>query len=166
MASKCPFQFNEWLGTKLNLLQPVLLLVVRLYIGYQAAISGWGHLSGFSGTVDQFKEWGIPFPALNVAISGTTELVGGILFGLGLFSRIVSIPFTFNFIIAIVSLDLHYPKYRDMLIHFWRDQTFIFVDTAFPFLCAGILVMVFGPGLFSVDGIVAHFRKKKTNPTS
>ena len=166
MASKCPFHFNEWLGTKLNLLQPVLLLGVRLYIGWEAAVSGWGHLTHIQKTVDFFKELGVPMPLLNVYISGLTELVGGVLLGLGLFSRIVAIPFTINFIVAILAPDLHYDKFRDMLFHFWRDQDFLLKDDAFPFLCAGLLVLCFGAGLFSVDGIIAYCRKKKTNPPS
>jgi putative oxidoreductase len=166
MTSKCPFHFNEWVGKKLDLLQPALLLAVRLYIGYQSAVSGWGHLTHVSNTVDFFKELGVPMPLLNVYISGLTELIGGILLGVGVMSRLVAIPFTVNFIVAILAPDLHYEKYRDMLFHFWRDQTFIFTDTAFPFLCAGVLVLIFGPGCLSVDGFIACRRKKKELPAS
>ncbi len=63
----------------LNKFRPVFLLLLRLYIGYQAAISGFGHLRHFNDTVAIFTSLHVPMPQVNVVISATTELLGGIL---------------------------------------------------------------------------------------
>jgi putative oxidoreductase len=136
---------------QVDMIQPWFMLLLRLYIGYQAAVAGWAHLHHVDDTTDFFKELNIPFPRLNVYIAGTTELVGGVLLALGLASRLVAVPFSFNFVIAILAPDLHYDKYRDMLLHFWRSQDFILKDDAFPFLFVGVMVLIYGPGWISLD---------------
>jgi uncharacterized membrane protein YphA (DoxX/SURF4 family) len=73
-------------------------------------------------------------------------------------------PFSVNFVVAILAPDLHYDKYRQMLTHFWQDQTFIFTDTAFPFLCVGVLVLIFGPGKYSVDHLLLKPMLGKSSP--
>jgi len=142
-------------------LQSPLLLGIRIYIGYQCAISGWGHLHHFDQTVSQFEEWKVPFPHVSVALSATTELIGGILLLLGFASRLVSVPLIFNFFVAMVQTDLAYPGSREKLFHLWDDQTIILQDTAFPFFVTAVLILVFGPGWFSVDGVLRFFRRKK-----
>jgi putative oxidoreductase len=137
-----------------NHLQPVLLLLVRLYIGYQSAVAGWAHLTHVDQTAQFFASLNIPMPRLNVYIAGSTEVVGGALLALGVASRLVAIPFSFNFLIAILSVDLADPKLRDMLFHIWRDQDFVLKDDAFPFLFVGVLVLIFGPGKYSLDHYV------------
>jgi putative oxidoreductase len=114
--------------------------------------------------VERFVGWGIPLPRLNVYISGITELVCGSLLFVGLASRLTAIPFTFNFLIAIVSVDLAYPKYRDMLFHIWRDQSFVLQDTAFPFFFVGLMVLIFGPGKLSLDYVLRRLWDSKTKP--
>jgi putative oxidoreductase len=141
----------------------VLLLLCRLYIGYVAAESGFAHLTHFKATEDFFASLNIPMPALNVVIAGSTELFGGILIALGAASRIVAVPFTFNFIVAMVSVDLADPKFRDMLFHIWRNQDFVLKDDAFPFFFVGLMVLIFGPGKYSLDHYVLRplFHRKR-----
>jgi uncharacterized membrane protein YphA (DoxX/SURF4 family) len=137
-----------------NHLRPVLLLLCRLYIGYGAVVSGWGHLHDVDTMVGRFIEWHIPMPRFNVYFSAYTELICGTLLALGVAARLVAIPFTINFVVAIVSVDLAYPKYRDMLFHIWRDQDFVLKDDAFPFFFVGLMVLIFGPGKYSLDHYV------------
>jgi putative oxidoreductase len=155
------------LACMLNHIQPVFLLLLRLYIGWQAAVSGYGHLTHIDDTVNFFKELNVPMPLVNVYISGLTELIGGVLLGLGVASRLVAIPFSINFVVAILAPDLHYPKYREMLTHFWVSQDFILQDTAFPFLFVGLMVLIFGPGIVSVDHLLLRplFGRSSSNST-
>jgi len=60
--------------------QSPLLLLVRLYIGYQCVISGYAHITHFHNTVEAFKGWHIPAPEVNVALSALTEIGAGGLF--------------------------------------------------------------------------------------
>jgi putative oxidoreductase len=150
-----------WIAGKIDLLQPVFLLAVRLYIGYQAAVAGWAHLTHVDQTAKFFASLNIPMPRLNVYIAGGTELVGGILLAVGLFSRLVAVPFSFNFLIAILSVDLADPKSKTALMNIWNNQDIVLKDDAFPFLFVGVLVLIFGPGLLSVDGLLKRLFCRK-----
>jgi putative oxidoreductase len=141
--------------------QSPLLLLIRIYIGYQCAISGFAHLHNFEGTVKQFQEWKIPHPHEAVAISATTELLGGILLLIGLAARLVSIPLLINFLVAMIQTDLAYEKTTEQLKHLWDNQDIILKDTAFPFFAAAVIILIFGPGWLSIDGIIKAMRGKK-----
>jgi putative oxidoreductase len=136
----------------LNKFRPVFLLVLRLYIGYQAAKAGLNHFRYFGKTADYFASLHIPMPKINVAIAASTEVVGGILIAMGFLTRLVAIPFTFNFVVAILAANLGDPQSHDKILHFWSNQDIILKDDAFPFLFVGLLMIFFGPGCISVDG--------------
>jgi putative oxidoreductase len=158
---RCSVTCYDWVAAKIDLVQPVFMLLIRLYIGYQSAVSGWAHLTHVDQTADFFKSLNIPMPRLNVYIAGSTEVIGGILIGLGLASRLVAIPFVFNFLIAMVSVDLADPTLRDKFFHIWRDQDFVLKDDAFPFFFVGLMVLIFGPGKLSLDYLVRRFWESK-----
>jgi putative oxidoreductase len=152
---QCPIRCGyQWFACKLDLLQPIFLLLLRLYIGYEAMVAGWAHLNNVDKTADFFQSLGIPHPRLNVYIAGTTEVVGGLLLALGLAARLAAIPFSFNFLIAILSVNLADPKYREMLKNILHNQDVVLKDDAFPFLFVGVMILIFGPGKFSVDHLV------------
>jgi len=143
-----------------NKLQSPLLLLIRIYIGYQCIISGYAHITHFQNTVEAFKGWDVPMPEFNVAFSAITEMVGGALLLVGFATRLISIPLIGNFIVAFLAVNLSDPHYRDLLRNFWNNQDVLLKDDAFPFLAAAILILVFGPGWLSVDGIIKYFRRK------
>src|ERR1700733_3384689 len=113
----------------------VVLLLMRLVIGYESAESGLGHLRNFSDTVNFFASLHIPMPTFNAAMAGTAELVGGILLIAGFASRIVGVVLTMNFAVAILSVELS--SHHDEMVHFWQHlhavTDYILADTAFPF---------------------------------
>jgi putative oxidoreductase len=131
-------------------LQSAVLLALRLTWGWQLAESGWGHLHHIQDTIDAFTGWGVPFPAVNVYISGSMELLGGTLLLLGLATRLISIPLVFNFIVAYAAAS------RDTFKEFFAGQhqkgydDFI-NDAAFPLLMLALIMLAFGPGKASVD---------------
>lgn len=132
-------------------LQSAILLLLRLSWGWQLAESGWGHLTHVQKTVEAFEGWGVPFPHLNVYISGTTELIGGSLLLIGLGTRAISIPLVFNFIVAIVAAsrsDIAASFRERGLLAGWDT---IVNDSAFPMLMLALLMLAFGPGKASLD---------------
>jgi putative oxidoreductase len=144
-------------------LQSPFLLLIRLYIGYQCVISGWAHLHNIPGMTNFFTKLHIPFPEVNVVVSGTAELVGGVLLLAGFASRFVAIVLTGNFIVALLTVELsNYDfSWKELGAQIWKDQSPILGDTAFPFLATAIIILLFGPGWLSVDGLIKLIRGKK-----
>ena len=93
----------EWLVCRAGHLQALALLLFRLAWGWEMYLSGFRHLNNVEGMVRQFIEWGVPMPTASVYISGTTELLGGLLLIFGLCTRLISIPLFFNFCVAIAT---------------------------------------------------------------
>jgi putative oxidoreductase len=141
-------------------LQSPLLLLIRVYIGYQCMISGYAHITHFQNTVEAFKGWNVPMPEINVAFSAITEMVCGALLLLGLAARLISVPLIGNFIVAFLAVNLSDPHYHQLLRNFWNNQDVLLKDDAFPFLMTAILILVFGPGCLSIDGLLKHLRSK------
>jgi putative oxidoreductase len=140
-------------------LQSPVLLFIRLAWGFQLAESGWGHLTNVEKTAGFFTSLHIPFPVANVYLSGTTELVGGILLMLGLFSRLISIPLLFNFCVAYLTASHAAIK---ELLHFQSPDDFI-NDSAFPFLVTSLLILAFGAGKISLDYLLEKCCGKKSD---
>ena len=144
-----------------NKLQSPLLLFIRLYIGYQCVISGWAHLHNVGATAAFFAKLHIPFPKANVYISASTEIVGGVLLFVGLCTRPTALVLTFNFLVAMLTVQLGNfdSSFKELGHQIWVDQSPILGDTAFPFLAAAIVVLIFGPGWLSFDGLIKVIRR-------
>ena len=146
-------KIQEFLVKAGGALRSPVLLFVRLAWGFQLYESGWGHLTHVEKTAAYFQSLRIPFPEVNVYVSGSAEFAGGILLMLGLFSRLVSVPLLINFCVAYLTAS------SDSileLLHFRRPDDFI-NDSAFPFLVTSLLVLSFGPGRIALDALI--FRK-------
>ncbi len=134
---------------------PLILLIIRLGWGWYCFDSGRGHLMNLDKTTDFFRSLHIPAPHLNAIMAGTTEMVGGILLMIGFASRAAALALVFNFAVAIIT-DAH-----DQLAHAFTDPEKLVDYAAFPFFVAAAVVLAFGPGIISVDGILKRtvFRK-------
>lgn len=82
----------EWLGP----------LVVRVVFGYFWLETGIAKVHNLDGFTQRFVGWGIPFPAFSAGLSAWTELVGGLLIMLGLFTRLICIPMLINMAVAVI----------------------------------------------------------------
>jgi putative oxidoreductase len=95
-----------WIVGMLDSLRWVPPLLVRLFVGYFFFETGWAKLHDLPAFAARFKEWGIPFPAFNAALSAWTECLGGALTIAGLATRFVSVAMVINMIVAVVSVKL------------------------------------------------------------
>src|SRR5271156_1147968 len=62
-----------WIVTVATWLQPVFLLVIRLYWGWQFFVTGKGKLMDIPKVTGFFQSFCIPFPCLNAYLAGFTE---------------------------------------------------------------------------------------------
>lgn len=131
----------------LSLLQHPFLLACRLYWGGTFVYTGFNKLTHLALTADKFAGWHIPAPYANAVAAGTTELVCGSLLVLGLASRVITIPLIITMIVAY--LTAHADEVTGI---------YSFV-TAPPFLnlLTCVLVLLFGPGVFSADYLIRRF---------
>lgn len=129
-------------------LQSPFLLIVRLYWGWQFFQTGKGKLSDLSQPTEFFASLHIPFPAFNAALVGATECFGGLLLLVGLASRLTAIPLTILLCVAYLTAD------SEALRSIFSDPDKFTSATPFLFLFATLLVLVFGPGAFSIDYLI------------
>ncbi len=129
-------------------LQSPLLLVIRLYWGWQFAQTGWGKLMNLDRTAGFFDSLGIPLPKLNAIMAGGTECAGGVLLALGLFARPASVPLIFTMLVAYGTADL------DALNAIVSDPDQFTAAAPFLFLLASLIVLAFGPGKLSLDALL------------
>lgn len=141
--------------------QSPLLLVLRLYWGWEAALNGWGKLH----RIDEIAAWfgndlHIPMPLANAYAASTIECVGGALLFVGLGGRIVAIPLAITMIVAFLTSD-----YGSLQSLWLSDAACTASSTCTPFLDADpltflmvyVVVLVFGPGELSADGLIKRW---------
>jgi putative oxidoreductase len=71
--------------------------------------------------------------------------VGGFLLALGLASRLPSLLLVGDMLVAYITAD------RAALLSFFSDPDKFVAAAPCTFLCASLLILIFGPGRFSVD---------------
>jgi len=125
------------------------LLAVRLYWGWQFAQTGLGKLRNQARVVEFFTSLNIPFPALNAHFVSTLEFVGGILLILGLFSRPIALLLTGSMFVA------YWTAEHDAFFAIFSDPDKFYKADAYTFLFAALLILIFGPGRFSLDSLIA-----------
>lgn len=129
------------------------LLAIRLVWGWQFFIAGKGKLTHLDATADFFRELNIPLPKLNAIMASSTETFGGLLLLAGLGGRLVSAPLAITMLVAYLTAD-----------RAGFNSVDDFVGRApFPFLFTALVVLCFGPGVFSLDALIGRILRKK-NP--
>jgi putative oxidoreductase len=131
-----------------NFLQSPLLLVIRLYWGWQFAQTGWGKLTHLDRTAGYFESLNIPLPKVNAIMAGGTECAGGVLLALGLLARPASVPLIFTMLVAYWTAD------REALMAIGSDPDKFVTAAPFLFLLASLVVLAFGPGKLSLDALL------------
>jgi putative oxidoreductase len=147
----------DFLVPRACLRESTVLLLMRMLFGLALWFSGYSHLHNYDVMVKRFTEWGVPFPGLNVYISGCTETGGGLLLLFGIGTRLISVPLFFNFVVAYLTAS------RSKLVQMisgpdrWGGVADVVSDDAMPFLVMSLIAYAFGPGKLSVDYLIKRF---------
>jgi putative oxidoreductase len=131
----------------LGRLQRPLLLAIRLYWGVQFMQDGWGKLTHLDKVTDFFASLSLPAPPLTALFVGSVELAGGVLFTLGILSRLTSLVLFVNMTMAYLSV----PDDRVNFSHILSKPEDFYGATPYTYWFAALLILVFGPGSAAVD---------------
>jgi len=143
-------KIRQWLVPDRTIWQSIFLLLIRLYWGWGFFQTGKGKLSNIAQPTQFFESLGIPFPHVQAILAGTTECIGGLLLLLGLLSRLISIPLTILLTVAYLTADIALVK------NIFGDPDKFLAADEFLFLYAVLLILLFGPGKFSLDWLIAR----------
>lgn len=139
-------------------LQSPLLLFIRLYWGWQFVQTGWGKLQHLSHVTGYFSQLGIPLPHAAALFNSLLELCGGILMAIGLFSRPVALLLAIDMIVAYITAD------SSALASIFSKPGDFYGADPFTFLAASLIILIFGPGLFALDTLIARLRHRHPVP--
>jgi putative oxidoreductase len=142
-------KLRQWLVPNRTIWQSIFLLLIRLYWGWGFFQTGKGKLSNIAQPTQFFQSLGIPFPHAQAILCGTTECIGGLLLLVGLLSRLISIPLTILLIVAYLTADIALVK------NIFGDPDKFLAADEFLFLYTVLIVLLFGPGKFSLDWLFA-----------
>jgi putative oxidoreductase len=133
------------------MLRSVPPLVARITLFAIFAPTGWGKLHNLPKVAGYFSSLGIPWPSFSAGLVGFTELVCGVLLLVGLFTRYATIPLIVNMSIAIATAK--------------RDQIGGVLDVLgfeeFVYIVLLLWLLVAGPGLVSIDGVVGAATRRR-----
>jgi putative oxidoreductase len=134
----------------LDFLKDIPLLAMRLVLAWgfwNPAIMKWKNIDGIA---DWFGQMGYPLPTLNAYMAATTELAGVVLLFLGIGTRLISIPLMVVMLVAIFTVHL--------------ANGFEAGSNGFEiplyYLIMLLALMVYGPGKYSVEGILRRATSK------
>jgi putative oxidoreductase len=136
-------------------LRSPLLLALRLIFGWGLFQTGKGKLEDIGRFTAFLTHLHIPMPGVNAYFVASLECFGGLLLLLGLASRLICIPLVINFIVAYLTADIEAVK------GFFKDQDAFTNAAPFLYLLTSLLVLAFGPGLFSIDALIARMRGRR-----
>jgi putative oxidoreductase len=119
--------------------------------------------------VGRFTKLGMPFPAFTADFIGVLEIVGGLMLIAGLGTRLISIPFVIEMIVAILVTKI--PMYlgtSPLPLPPVPPQTGFWavlheVRSEYAQLLTVLFLGIVGPGCWSLDAVIARIRPRHEN---
>jgi len=146
----------ELLVSVANLLQSPFLLLLRLYFFWQLFETGQGKLSNIGRVIGFFRSLGIPLPKLNAYFVSSLECFGSLLLIVGLASRPIALMIVISMSVAYITADF------EAVASIVSDPDKFVKADPFPFLLTALIVLIFGPGLFSIDALLKGIFYRKS----
>jgi putative oxidoreductase len=141
----------QWFVSFASKARSPLLLLVRLYWGGQFAQSGWGKLHHLDQVTQFFTSLGLPAAHGTALFVAMIEFVGGILFALGLGSRVTALVLFANMTVA------YWAANPNAFAGIFSDPGRFYAAAPYTFWFASLLILVLGPGFFSLDILIGRW---------
>jgi putative oxidoreductase len=155
MANKIIQRGHALFVTCANYLQTPLLLAIRVYFFSQLYLAGRGKLENLDKVTQFFTGLGIPFPGLNARFIGSLECFGSLLIIAGLFSRPIALMIFIAMTVAYLTADM---AAASSII---SDPEKFIKAAPFVYWLAALIILAFGPGLFSLDALAKYLLRKR-----
>jgi putative oxidoreductase len=121
-------------------------LIMRLIVGYVFMLAGWGKLNNLPQMIQNFTEWGIPFPQILTPFVSGVECFGGAMLIMGLFTRIPAAMLAVVMVVAVKAAK-------------WADvdslETLLGFEEA-TYFAAFLWLAIAGPGAASLDRLLVN----------
>lgn len=128
-----------------NFLGHVLVLILRLYWGGLLIVSGWVKFMNADQVADFFSSLNIPYPVASAYIVAAVEFFGGISLFIGFLTRF------FTVLLAAMLFTAYGTAHYDAFMNFFSNPSQFIQQPPFLYLLVSLIVLGFGPGLFSID---------------
>jgi len=99
-----------------------------------------------------FASLSLPAPGATALFVASVEFAGGLLFALGVGSRIVALVLFLNMTMAYLSV----PDDRVNFFHILSKPDDFYGASPYTYWFAALLILVFGPGFFAFDSLIEH----------
>jgi putative oxidoreductase len=140
----------------LNYLQTPLLFAIRIFWGWQFAQTGWGKLHRIPQVTEFFASLNLPYPHFTAIFCASVEFFGGILFALGLGTRVVSLMLFVNMTTAYWTAD------REAFFTLFSSDPDKFLKAdPYTFWFAALIILIFGPGAWALDTLVSRMGRNR-----
>ncbi len=126
-------------------------LFARIVVGWVFLWTGWAKLNNLPQMIQNFREWGIPWPEIMTPFVSGVEFFGGLLLLVGLFTRVAATPLVIVMIVAIVSAKLDQVNSLETLLGF--------EEVAYMALFGWLAVA--GPGPVSLDALLQRLYSRE-----
>ena len=136
-------------------LRSPLLFALRLYFFWQLFLAGKGKLSNIGKVSEFFASLHIPLPTLNAYFIGSLECFGSLLLIIGLASRPLSLLIVISMSVAYLAADF------GAVSNIFSDPDQFVKADPFPFWLTALIVLAFGPGLFSIDASIERILRRR-----
>lgn len=145
---------------------PTATILIRLMAGSVFLWEGVLKFVYANQGVGRFTKLGFPFPQATAAFGGVLEIVGGILLITGFLTRLISIPFIIEMVVAMLSTKITLYLGTSPLplppvppqIGFWAVLHEI--RSEYAQLMTTIFLLIAGPGRWSLDALLARKREE------